>query len=93
MAGRPRKRSTSAGPPGSTRNWIVDGIAWEIQTALVAIPAVIVAGLVALLFDASVTMVLAVGFVVALVIRLAVDGWRRLTSSDPARSRPPREDL
>ena len=93
MAGRTRNRSKETGSTGSTRGWIVDGIAWEIQTALIVIPALVVAGIVALLFDASVTMVLVVGFVVALVLRLAVDGRRRLSSSDPARSRPPRQDL
>ena len=68
-------------------------IAWEIQTTLIAIPALIAAGIVAVLFDASLTMVLVAAVAIALAVRLAVDGWRRLESADPARSRPPREDL
>jgi len=85
--------SKSTGSKGSIREWFVDGIAWEIQTTLIAIPALIAAGIVAVLFDASLTMVLVAAVAIALAVRLAVDGWRRLKSADPARSRPPREDL
>jgi len=90
---RRQDRSKSTGSKGSTRDWVIDGIAWEIQTTLIAIPALIAAGIVAVLFDASLTMVLVAAVVIALAVRLAVDGWRRLKSADPARSRPPREDL
>jgi len=90
---RRQDRSKSTGPTGSTRDWVIDGIAWEIQTTLIAIPALIAAGIVAVLFDASLTMVLVAAVAIALAVRLAVDGWRRLKSADPARSRPPREDL
>jgi hypothetical protein len=96
MADRPQKRSTTTtttASTGSTRDWIVDGIAWEIQTTLMVLPALVVAGIVALLFDASLTMVLVVAVVVAVVIRFALDGWRHLKSADSARSRPPHEDL
>jgi len=85
--------STGSTRAGSTRDWVIDGIAWEIQTTLIAIPALIAAGIVAVLFDASLTMVLVAAVAIALAVRLAVDGWRRLKSADPARSRPPREDL
>ncbi len=84
MADRPANRSKTSGSGNSTRDWIVDGIAWEIQTALVAIPALVVAGIVALLFDVSVTMVLVVAIVVALAVRLLFDLWRRLRSAEPA---------
>lgn len=77
----------------ATRDWVVDGIAWEIQTTLIVLPALVVAGIVALLFDASITLVLGVAFAVALVIRFGPDGWRHLKSADSARSRSPHEDL
>ena len=90
------KRSGKVGrdaPSGSTRDWLAGGIAWEVETALTAVPVVIVTGLVALLFDVSFTVVIVVAVVVALAVRLVVDSWRRLTSTDPARSSPPHEDM
>lgn len=93
MAGDPEHPAKAA---GSIREWFVDGIAWEIQSALVAIPLLLVAGIVALMFDASITVVLVVMVVMVvmvLAVRLARAVRRWLGSPDPARRRPPTEEM
>ncbi|MEP6297848.1 MAG: hypothetical protein ABJ382_11010 [Ilumatobacter sp.] len=92
MTSRKKIRSKATDATPSTRGWLVDGIAWETHTTLVAIPALIVAGIATLLFDVSITMILVVAVGAALVIRLVLDGWRRLESADPDRTRTPDED-
>ena len=93
MARRSRNVGVRSDQSGSTRDWLVGGVAWEIETALTAVPLMIVVGLLTLVSDVSFTGAMVIAVVAFLTVRLVAGGWRRLTASGSDRSRTPREGL